>query len=138
MPLPQPMLSFTQVIGSTLDVAGVGLNRTGTLEPILLGRREPVIANTVEFEGDGFVFRGDFGQIFANEAAVFRISLPQFRRRVGICQFALSDCLGIGFFAYLSAEAIFALKIGHLAVRYSCPDRIVGIADVTIAFRLAG
>src|SRR5208283_2685759 len=30
MPLPQPMLSFTQVIGSTLDVAGVGLNRTGT------------------------------------------------------------------------------------------------------------
>ena len=31
MPLPQPMLSFTQVIGNTLDVAGVGLNRTGTV-----------------------------------------------------------------------------------------------------------
>src|SRR5208283_4740500 len=38
MPLPQPMLSFTQVIGSTLDVAGVGLNRTGTEEPMGLGR----------------------------------------------------------------------------------------------------
>jgi len=28
------MLSFTQVIGSTLDVAGVGLNRTGTIQSI--------------------------------------------------------------------------------------------------------
>src|SRR5208337_4235677 len=40
MPLPQPMLSFTQVIGSTLDVAGVGLNRTGTEQSSAIGQRE--------------------------------------------------------------------------------------------------
>ena len=71
------MLSFTQVIGSTLDVAGVGLNRTGTKNCSLLvffwsghgdykEKNNPGKKAYLSLKGGGRVYTRDLGDWLKN------------------------------------------------------------------------